>query len=545
MNMCLLFSFVTSERLSQKDSQIMQSLTDKLQIFADCAEMITGLEDMGTRSRLLLRGDASDLQQGEQLLKGAITEVENLQNLLLSGVRDSTPCPEDTQGSGVLPRRADTFGGYDSSPTILNKNGSVKKKTYSGESKPRERSQRASSDPQLKEICAADNLEQSAGESSPTSWNPIWSNSFPEAEFFDRVVMLSQRLYSLQAIISLQDSHIELQRASLTERERGSSRHRGNILLEQEKQRNLEKQREELASFHKLQSQHRQEQARWERERERQRQQAEASEARLREREEECRRLEARLSEERDELERQREKYQQDLERLRESTRAVEKEKERLEQQKKFKKHKTIANPGLFALDQQAPLSSSFNGELPMGSAGDLVLTSKPLVRPSLPVNPADYLDRPETLPRRESSNALPVKSEVPIHLISTTNQLHKQGGVQQQIPTKLAALSKGKEKGSKGKGSHRTESSASMDMKQMLPLKLSGKEDGSLRGKRSVSPHQLYHPDPVSPPENYTDPQPAYTASVNKQMSQSALQNLPPAYVITEDMAKEDVIFF
>lgn len=93
-------------------------------------------------------------------------------------------------------------------------------------------------------------------------------------------------LVRLQAIIAQWDSHIELQRASLP------GRHRGNVLLEQEKQRTIALQREELASFHKLQSQHRQEQQRWERERERHRQQFEATEARLRQREEECRRLE-------------------------------------------------------------------------------------------------------------------------------------------------------------------------------------------------------------------------------------------------------------
>lgn len=153
---------------------------------------------------------------------------------------------------------------------------------------------------------------------------------------------------------------MELQRAALP------GRHKGNGLLEQEKQRTLALQREELATFHKMQSQHRQEQQRWERERERHRQQAEATEARLRQREEECRRLEVteghgggpeglssrpdvsldvvlqeQLAEERRELESQRETYQQDLERLRESTRAVEKEKERLEHQKKLKR-KTI-----------------------------------------------------------------------------------------------------------------------------------------------------------------------------------------------------------
>lgn len=150
-----------------------------------------------------------------------------------------------------------------------------------------------------------------------------------------------------QAIVSQQDSHIELQRASLltAERERSGGRSRGtDVLLEQEKQRNLEKHREEMANFHRLQSQHRQEQARWERERERHRRQAEAAEWRLKENEEECRRLEARLADERQELERQKQTYQQDLERLRESTRAVEKERERLEQQRKLRKHNTVPN---------------------------------------------------------------------------------------------------------------------------------------------------------------------------------------------------------
>lgn len=49
----------------------MQSLTEKLQIFVEFAE-ITGLEESPSCSRLLLRGDSTDLQRGEQLLKGAI-----------------------------------------------------------------------------------------------------------------------------------------------------------------------------------------------------------------------------------------------------------------------------------------------------------------------------------------------------------------------------------------------------------------------------------------------------------------------------------------
>ncbi|XP_054873483.1 rho guanine nucleotide exchange factor 18 isoform X2 [Amphiprion ocellaris] len=579
------------ERLCQKDVVIVQALTEKLQLFADMAESVAGLEDAASRSRLLLRGDASDLHQGETLLKGAITEVENLQNLLQSGVRDEAPPSrmEEGGGSGVLPRRADTFGGYDSSPAILSKNGSVKK-NFCGESRNRDRSQRASSDPQLKDLCGSHALEQTVDESccSPARWNRIWSNSFPEAEFFDRVLMLSQRLYSLQAIISQQDSHIELQRASLTERASLPGRHRGNVLLEQEKQRNLALQREELASFHKLQSQHRQEQQRWEKERERHRQQVEATEARLRQREEECRRLEEHLAKEREELDRQRKTYQEDLERLRESTRAVEKEKERLEHQKKIKR-KTI---------EVAPMSGSLNGELLSSSSSsgipDLPLPPKPLVRASLSVAPADYPERPEVTLRRETtSSTLPLKTEVPLHLFSTTNQQHKLVGVQQQIPTKLAAINSGKNKGGKsGKASHRTDSTASVDMKQMLPLKLSSREDNALKAKRSISPHQQLPPsappqpshhlaDQLSPPDSggpdglsasqkpvvppaHPQPsmQPPHSQSAGSLQFQppsvapgsqvnvhglSHSHSMPPPYhkITTEDLNKEDVIFF
>ena len=69
-----LFSPPFVDRLNQKDALVVHALTEKLQLFAEMAETTVGLEDTASRSRLLLRGDASDLQQGEALLKGAITE---------------------------------------------------------------------------------------------------------------------------------------------------------------------------------------------------------------------------------------------------------------------------------------------------------------------------------------------------------------------------------------------------------------------------------------------------------------------------------------
>uniref|UniRef100_A0A8C1RW73 Rho/rac guanine nucleotide exchange factor (GEF) 18b n=1 Tax=Cyprinus carpio TaxID=7962 RepID=A0A8C1RW73_CYPCA len=542
------------DRLTLKDAQIVQSLTEKLQLFAELAESVAGLEDASSHSRLLLRGDTSDLQQGEQLLKGAITEAENLQNLLAPGARESSPQTEGNQSPSLslLPRRADTFGGYDSVPSILPKNGSIKKKVPGAAGRSRDRSQRASSDPQIKEVYTCQDRDV-LDKASSSSLHKMWSTcKFPESEFYERVLLLSQRLYSLQAIISQQDSHIELQRASLltAERDRPGNRNRGtDVLLEQEKQRNLEKHREELANFQRLQNQHRQEHARWERDREKHRRQAEAAEQRLKEREEECRRLELRLAEERQELERQRQMYQQDLERLRESTRAIEKEKERLEQQKKLKKHNTVPNPAALYAQEVGQLSSSssFNGELLLGGAGDQTLPQKSHLRASLSVSPADYLERPEVHPRRESScNILLAKTEVPIHLISTTNQLHKQGSVQQQIPTKLAALSKGKEKSGKGKSSHRTDSSASGDTKQLLPIKLSPRDsDGSHKARRPISPHQPQHShsDSLSHPDAHTDAQSSLTPAVLKTHNQTSQPTL--LYNTSDEAAKEDVIYF
>lgn len=110
--------------------------------------------------------------------------------------------------------------------------------------------------------------------------------------------------------------------------------------------------------------------------------------------------------------------------------------------------------------------------------SSDLKLAQKPLVRGSLSVAQADYQDRPEVTVRREtSSSSLPLKQDVPLHLFSTTNQLHKPVGVQQQIPTKLAAFSSGKGKGGKiSKASHRTESTGKKlgwKISIMSPLKI------------------------------------------------------------------------
>ncbi|NXD97429.1 ARHGI factor, partial [Chaetorhynchus papuensis] len=477
------------ERLNMKDDLILQSLTEKQQIYLEMSE-VNGFEDhsQGSRARLLLRGDISENLQGEAILKSAVTEAENLQNFIFTHFGSASCQPEDGSGSG-LPRRAETFGGYDSSPSVSSKSG---RKNSSGDQRQWDwRGPALSSDVQLHD------LSSDAEEGSQTS-NASKQNSaqvpnvfFSPLQLVQRIQTLLQLLFSLQAVISQQDSYIEVQRATMADREKQYRLQstRGNLLLEQEKQRNFEKQREELMNVQKLQSQLKLEQQRMERERSRQQREFELTEARLQERAEEMRQLQERLSQDREELERQREAYQHDLERLREAQRAVEKEKERLDQQKKLKKQNTVS--GTFSPEmgqsQMISHSISFNGEgvepSPAGSKSSVRVSS---------VAGLEYLERPD-LVRRDSTtleNRPSLKNEVPIHLLSATNQIQKPAAVQQQIPTKLATFTKGsKEKGGKNKASHRTDSSASVDQKQLLPPRLVGREEAVLRGRRSASP--------------------------------------------------------
>ncbi|XP_041899388.1 rho guanine nucleotide exchange factor 18 isoform X5 [Corvus kubaryi] len=541
------------ERLNMKDDLILQSLTEKQQIYLEMSE-VNGFEDhsQGSRARLLLRGDISENLQGEAILKSAVTEAENLQNFIFTHFGSASCQPEDGSGSG-LPWRGETFGGYDSSPSVSSKSG---RKNSSGDQRQWDwRGPALSSDVQLHD--PSSDAEEGSQTSDGTRLDD--SSGFQptiESQLVQRIQTLLQLLFSLQAVISQQDSYIEVQRATMADREKQYRLQstRGNLLLEQEKQRNFEKQREELMDVQKLQSQLKLDQQRLERERSRQQREFELTEARLQERTEEMRQLQERLSQDREELERQREAYQHDLERLREAQRAVEKEKERLDQQKKLKKQNTVS--GTFSPEmgqsQMISHSISFNGEgvepSPAGSKSSVRVSS---------VAGLEYLERPD-LVRRDSTtleNRPSLKNEVPIHLLSATNQIQKPAAVQQQIPTKLATFTKGsKEKGGKNKASHRTDSSASVDQKQLLPPRLVGREEAVLRGRRSASPSLPSSQTPAFQPELYgpTDAQPEALSSAsanlfkpNNVQVQPLVPSQPSLLNVQDDTSKEDVIFF
>ncbi|KAI7810290.1 rho/rac guanine nucleotide exchange factor GEF 18a [Triplophysa rosa] len=454
-----------AQDLYMRDAVIEHCLKEKHRLFVS---IVTGFEEHSSSEGRLLCGNAVEPQQGEQLLSGALKDVGLLQQLLLE--REMDRCSSTREGVDLmpLPKRPASFTGFDGDAYMPQENGAG-----SLEKRIRDRNQRGNSDPQLRELYPGESLELSADEEMNLQSRTV---SFPKAELYETVTSLSQKLCSLQSVVSQLESHIEVHRTIIEEL---MSRPRCNTLLEQEKQRNWEKQREELANFQRLQSQHRQEQMHWEQEREMQRIQTENGEKELRERELVCNKQEFQLAEERQELDTCREQYQQDLERLRDSMRAVEKEKEKLEQmQKKFKKNENVSNTGNFTLENEQ--------------------IQIPPPYPKLNVVSSGFEERaPLVPPRRESITTLPVKTEpVPIHLISTTNQTYKGNSVQQQIPTKLATQPKGKDKHSKHRNSHqRTHSAAGIEVSQVLPIKVTGKEGGSLRATGCSSPHRL-HPD-------------------------------------------------
>ncbi|XP_026060912.1 rho guanine nucleotide exchange factor 18a [Carassius auratus] len=515
------------KELCMCDALIEQLLIEKQSLFSSFMVYGTGVTDIAPSERHLLHGIVAEPLQGEQLLAGAVKDVEILQNMLITCEQGQTPSSGEGMDLVPLSKRPDAVTGFDSDACMQPGNG-----FGSLMERQRDRSQWASSDPD-------ENLELSADkEIIPRSCGACPSY-FPKAELYDTATKLSQKLYSLQSVFQQLESHIEVQRTTIEEL---MSRPRGNTLLEKEKQRNMEKQREELVNFQRLQNQHRQEQVQWEQERARVQAEAEVREMELRDRELECSKQEKKLAEDKQELTRCKSEYQKDLERLRDSMRSVEKDREKVEKdreklekdrerleqlEKKYKKNENVLNNAIFPMEnEQIPLSPPY---------------------PILNVVTPDFDERPPLVPpRKESIANLPVKPEVPIHLVSTTNQHHKASSVQQKIPTKLAAQPKVKEKHSKPRNSHqRTKSAAGIEVSQLLPIKVSGKEGGSLRGIRSNSPHQL-HPDMFNHPEKLSSSVSSHSGNGTKKHNHNQNSHgTHPGHSKTKDNATAEDIFY
>ncbi|XP_064337594.1 rho guanine nucleotide exchange factor 28 isoform X2 [Camelus dromedarius] len=303
------------EILSNQDQQICTCLEEKLHIYAELGEL-SGFEDVHLEPHLLIKPDPGEPPQAASLLAAALKEAESLQVAVrASQMSDASRSSEQGCGEPALQDVLSPPGASGSPPAFTEGTGGRGCWDV---------------DPGTQGV-GADLAVPDAGEK-------VEYRSFPgssQSEIIQAIQNLTRLLYSLQAALTIQDSHIEIHRLVLQQQESLSPGpfFRGSPFQDQERYRNLEKRREELANIHKLQHQFQQDQQRWHRRCDQQQREQAAKASWLQERERECQSQEELLLRSRGELDQQLQEYQQNLERLREGQRLVERERERMRAQ--------------------------------------------------------------------------------------------------------------------------------------------------------------------------------------------------------------------
>ncbi|XP_036082164.1 rho guanine nucleotide exchange factor 28 isoform X3 [Rousettus aegyptiacus] len=304
------------EILSNQDQQICTYLEEKLHIYAELGEL-SGCEDAHLEPHLLIKPDPGEPPQAASLLAAALREAESLQVAVkASQMGDACQSSEEGCGESAL---TDMLSPHDAPgpPTAsLVTEGTGGRGCWDV-------------DPGTQGV-GTDLAVSDAGEK--VEYRSFRGSS--QSEIIQAIQNLTRLLYSLQAALTIQDSHIEIHKLVLQQESPSSGPcFRGTPFQDQEKYRSLEKQREELVNIHKLQHQFQQDQLRWHRRCDQQQREQEAKESWLQERERECQSQEELLQRHRGELGQQLQEYQQNLERLREGQRLVERERERVRAQ--------------------------------------------------------------------------------------------------------------------------------------------------------------------------------------------------------------------
>ncbi|XP_042797008.1 A-kinase anchor protein 13 isoform X10 [Panthera leo] len=426
------------EQLQQKDQQILLLLEEKEMIFRDMTECSTPLPEECSpthSSRVLFRSNTEEALKGGPLMKSAINEVEILQGLVSGslggtlGQAVSSPVEQEgTVGPVSLPRRAETFGGFDSHQMNASKGGE-KEEGEDGQDLRR--------------------TESDSGLKKGGNANLVFMLKRNSEQVVQSVVHLHELLSTLQGVVLQQDSYIEDQKLLLAERALSRGLSRPSSLVEQEKQRSLEKQRQDLANLQRQQAQHLDEKRRREREWEARERALQEREARLAQREQDVRQGRQDLDRDRDELQFKKGAYQCDLERLRAAQKQLEREQEQLRRdaerlsqrqaehdacQVSHQHTKLLRIPSFFPNPEESPL-------------------------PSVPaIAKSGSLDSELSVSPKRNSISRTHKDKGPFHILSSTSQTNKvaEGPSQAPVPastsTRLFGLAKPKEKKEKKK---------------------------------------------------------------------------------------------
>ncbi|XP_026528840.1 A-kinase anchor protein 13 isoform X2 [Notechis scutatus] len=427
------------EQLHQKDQQIITLLEEKEKIFRDMTDCSGHEEGLG--ARMLFRANTEEAPKGESIMKNLISEVEQLQGLVSRSLGSAfgqqvTNLASDQESVGPisLPRRAETFGGFDSHQMNVYKGGEK------DEGEEVQDLRRTESDSVLKKGGTA---------------NLMFVLKRNNEQVLQSITQLHSLLGLLQAVVVQQDTYIEDQKLLLTERTLSRISFRPNSLIEQEKQRSLEKQRQELANLQKQQTLHQEERRKKEKEWEAREKELTERESQLGQKEEQIQKGQHSLEKEREELQQKKAAYQLDLEHLRTAQKQLEKEKEQLKREME-----QISQPQMEPNvkpnpNQHAKMSRTSSSLLPTEDLSSRQLCS------SLPKG---HLDTELSVSSKRNSLSRTNKEKSSFHLIGTTTsgQTNKPTEGPGQIPNRLFGLAKPKEKKEKKKKSKRDRSQTS-----------------------------------------------------------------------------------
>ncbi|XP_036069312.1 rho guanine nucleotide exchange factor 28 isoform X2 [Oryzias melastigma] len=314
------------DALFGQDQRIFHSLEEKLQLYAELTELTLPSPEAAPHRPLLVQptqvSDGETPRQASSLLTAALREAENLINVLQTRNGFSTQSQSSPVGDGC------SYSSVQESPSEPDYLSTLSMSSTS-----------LGSD---SESAGLDNV----------SWSP--ASEFRKADkgtllkVAESVQNLTQLLYSLQAAVTFQDSCYEVYKLLLLDGEKHQLRNFASLQnsLEQEKQKNtdkmkeekksIERKKEEVDEVQKLHAKLKQEQLRWDKEcSARERQQSE-QEVVLEHREQQCFLETERLRCEREQLEAQLLEYQQNLDRLKEGQRSVELERKKIETQQRL-----------------------------------------------------------------------------------------------------------------------------------------------------------------------------------------------------------------
>ncbi|XP_057188570.1 A-kinase anchor protein 13 isoform X2 [Triplophysa rosa] len=410
------------DMVQRKDEQIVSLLLEKMKLFRD----MCGSPDDPVK--MLFRANNEEVPKGEPIMMDALKEVEMLQALVNSSlggaVGQQVACAQGIVGPVCLPRRAETFGGFDSHQMSTCKQS---------EKEECEDLRRTESDSVLKKGGNANLLLL------------LKRNS----EVLSSVTHLHDLLSSLQAVVLQQDTFIEDQRQALNERAPSRPSSRPPSLVEQEKQRSLERHRQEATALQRQQAAHVEEKRRREREWDARERELTDREVLLHVSEEEARRRHTELEEVQRELQGRKEDYQKDLERLRDAQRRLEREKEHMQREAERVEHLRQVEARI-----QRTSSSTSEDSLKFQSSGSM---EKEMWEGELSCSPRkNSLSRMDSKQKGRSLFSLGGKTQ------STDSQ--------NQIPSRLLQLATSKDKKDKKKKKSKNQAPQEAES-HLLPL--------------------------------------------------------------------------